>query len=172
MHDQEAGQNHGGQRERQDDGEGAKVAGVAASNRAQAGNHGQARKDATGLVLRRGRAPSPANSSPLHQAPHRAGVVRLSRTTDPPRKEQTVRRTASNGQSYEKRIAASDCDYPLAPEAFLVGPSVVVGIVSPHAGAISGEAATRDRAVPPASGADALHAIDDMPRQRGCNHGV
>lgn len=68
---------------------------------------------------------------------------------NPPRKEQTVKRQASNGQSYEKRIAASDGDYPLAQDAFLVGPNVVVGMVSPHAGAISGEAATRARATPP-----------------------
>ncbi|MDQ1053122.1 hypothetical protein QE394_001050 [Arthrobacter sp. SORGH_AS 212] len=98
---------------------------------------------------------------------------------NPPRKEQTVKRQAANGQPYEKRIAASDGDYPLAPDAFLVGPNVVVGMVSPHAGAISGEAATRARATPPGllqdigpmlgsndDGLDAVRLVDN-PRPGG-----
>ncbi len=71
----------------------------------------------------------------------------------PPRKEQTIRghRRDSNGEkvAYEKFIPASDGDYPLAPSTFMVGPNVVVGMVSPHAGAVSGAAATRARATPP-----------------------
>ncbi|TSE15030.1 hypothetical protein B1A87_002965 [Arthrobacter sp. KBS0703] len=56
-----------------------------------------------------------------------------------------------NGEKvpFEKFIPASDGDYPLAPDTFMLGPNVVVGMVSPHAGAVSGAAATRARATPP-----------------------
>ncbi|NKR12477.1 MULTISPECIES: hypothetical protein [unclassified Paenarthrobacter] len=70
----------------------------------------------------------------------------------PPRKEQTIRGHRNvNGEKvpFEKFVPASDGDYPLAPDAFMVGPNVVVGMVSPHAGAVSGAAATRARATPP-----------------------
>ncbi|GAA1114016.1 type IV secretory system conjugative DNA transfer family protein [Arthrobacter flavus] len=73
----------------------------------------------------------------------------------PPRKEKTVRGTRQVGENkvpYEKTIPASDGDYPLHPHTFLVGPTVVVGMVSPHAGALSGEKVTRSRSVPPAMG--------------------
>lgn len=43
---------------------------------------------------------------------------------------------------------ASDGSYPLAPRSFLVGPTVPVGLVAPHAGAASGATATADRSVP------------------------
>ncbi|WP_230854512.1 type IV secretory system conjugative DNA transfer family protein [Arthrobacter terrae] len=72
----------------------------------------------------------------------------------PPRKEQNIKGHTkdANGDRvpFEKYVAASDGDYPLAPDAFMVGPNVVVGMVSPHAGAVSGVAATRARATPPA----------------------
>jgi hypothetical protein len=70
----------------------------------------------------------------------------------PPRKEQTIRGTRRVGDEkvpFEKYVPASDGDYPLAPDSFMVGPNVVVGMVSPHAGAVSGAAATRARATPP-----------------------
>jgi hypothetical protein len=70
----------------------------------------------------------------------------------PPRKEQTVRGSRTiNGEKvpYEKFIPASDGDYPLALDTFMVGPNVVVGMVSPHAGAVSGAATTRARSTPP-----------------------
>ncbi|WP_216353876.1 hypothetical protein [Arthrobacter sp. SRS-W-1-2016] len=70
----------------------------------------------------------------------------------PPRKEQTIRGHRNvNGEkvAFEKFVPASDGDYPLAPDTFMVGPDVVVGMVSPHAGAVSGVAATRARATPP-----------------------
>ncbi|ACL42187.1 hypothetical protein Achl_4236 (plasmid) [Pseudarthrobacter chlorophenolicus A6] len=70
----------------------------------------------------------------------------------PPRKEQTIRGTRRVGDEkvpFEKYVPASDGDYPLAPDTFMVGPNVVVGMVSPHAGAVSGAAATRARATPP-----------------------
>lgn len=44
---------------------------------------------------------------------------------------------------------APEPDYPLSEDAFLLGPQVVVGVVAPQAGAISGDAATKSRAVPP-----------------------
>lgn len=71
----------------------------------------------------------------------------------PPRKEHTVKgHTKVNGEKvpYERLVRAFDGDYPLAPTAFLVSPNVVAGIVSPHAGAISGAATTKARATPPA----------------------
>ncbi|MCC3299335.1 type IV secretory system conjugative DNA transfer family protein [Arthrobacter caoxuetaonis] len=71
----------------------------------------------------------------------------------PPRKEQTVKghtKVAGEKVPFEKHISASDGDYPLAPRTFMVGPNVVVGMVSPHAGAISGAAATKARPTPPA----------------------
>lgn len=71
-----------------------------------------------------------------------------------PRKEQTLRGHTKDAEGnrvpYEKFIRADDGQYPLNPLAFLVGPSVVVGMVSPHAGAISGVATTKARATPPA----------------------
>jgi hypothetical protein len=73
----------------------------------------------------------------------------------PPRKERTIKQQRNiNGQvrSFEKQIPASDGDYPLHQDVFLVGPSVIAGMVSPHAGAISGEKVTRTRSVPPAMG--------------------
>lgn len=71
----------------------------------------------------------------------------------PPRKEKIVKtQHVINGDKVhrEKLIPASDGDYPLHRDVFLVGPSVVVGMVSPHAGALSGEKVTRNRSVPPA----------------------
>lgn len=71
----------------------------------------------------------------------------------PPRKERVMKgHRLVDGQKvpYEKVIPASDGDYPLHKDVFLVGPSVVAGIVSPHAGALSGEKVTRARSVPPA----------------------
>lgn len=71
-----------------------------------------------------------------------------------PRKEQTVRGHTTDSQGnkipFEKVRAATDGQYPLHSRAFLVGPSVVVGVVSPHAGAVSGVATTKSRSTPPA----------------------
>lgn len=70
----------------------------------------------------------------------------------PPHKEQTLRgQRVVNGTKvpFEKYVPASDGDYPLAPDTFMVGPTVVVGMVSPHAGAVSGAAATKSRSTPP-----------------------
>lgn len=71
-----------------------------------------------------------------------------------PRKEQIVRGHTRDSQGnkimYEKFLRAQDGQYPLHPRAFLVGPSVVVGMVSPHAGAVSGVATTKARNTPPA----------------------
>ncbi|MCW2131701.1 hypothetical protein B0G38_000851 [Arthrobacter sp. VKM Ac-2550] len=71
----------------------------------------------------------------------------------PPHKEETIKRTINEGgekKTIEKHIKAFDGDYPFAPDVFLVGPTVIVGMVSPHAGAISGETVSRERATPPA----------------------
>lgn len=58
----------------------------------------------------------------------------------------------------EKTIKGHEGDYPLHPSSFLVGPQVIVGVVAPHAGAISGEASTQTRAVPPSM----LHRIGPL----------
>lgn len=50
----------------------------------------------------------------------------------------------------DRQIAASEGSYPLAANAFLVGPQVIVGAVAPHAGAASGAASTTVRVTPPA----------------------
>lgn len=63
----------------------------------------------------------------------------------------------------DRQIKASDGDYPLAASSFLVGPQVIVGIVAPHAGLVSGEevassldvALTLRKAVGPVIGMDA-----------------
>lgn len=55
-----------------------------------------------------------------------------------PRKESTNSKTG-------KTVAATSGDYPLHPTAFLVSPSVVIGIVSPHTGTSSGAAVTQVR---------------------------
>ncbi|WP_138418668.1 type IV secretory system conjugative DNA transfer family protein [Sinomonas gamaensis] len=68
----------------------------------------------------------------------------------PPRKESTLKKVDSHGNPYEKRIAASDGDYPLAQDTFLMAPNAFAAIVSPHAGAISGAASTAARSAPPA----------------------
>lgn len=70
----------------------------------------------------------------------------------PPRKESTVRvaKTVDGQKTYvDKKVPASDGDYPFAPDTFLAGPSVFIGIVSPHAGAVSGLDGVRERATPP-----------------------
>jgi hypothetical protein len=70
----------------------------------------------------------------------------------PPRKEKLVKSVrVVNDQkvTQERIIRAFDGDYPLDSAAFMLGPSVVVGMVSPHAGAVSGTATTRARATPP-----------------------
>lgn len=58
----------------------------------------------------------------------------------PPRKE--INRA-------DKYREARDGDYPLHPSTFQVGAQVVVGIVAPQAGAVSGESETKARDVPP-----------------------
>lgn len=49
----------------------------------------------------------------------------------------------------DQQVEARDGDYPLHESSFQVGPQVVVGVVAPHAGAVSGQSETRHRAVPP-----------------------
>ncbi|MCC3292985.1 type IV secretory system conjugative DNA transfer family protein [Arthrobacter sp. zg-Y1110] len=77
----------------------------------------------------------------------------LHRRPKPPRKEAVIKgHTKVGGEKvpFEKHVSASDGDYPLTPKTFMVGPNVVVGMVSPHAGAVSGVAATKARSTPPA----------------------
>ncbi|MEH0110567.1 type IV secretory system conjugative DNA transfer family protein [Tersicoccus sp. MR15.9] len=93
------------------------------------------------------------------QAP--APAIRTGRPR-PPHKESThtVPFTRSDGsQGTRTRIVpAFDGDYPLTADTFLLGPTVIAGLVSPHAGAISGVTTTADRPTPP----DVLAPIGPM----------
>ncbi|MDQ0261912.1 hypothetical protein [Sinomonas atrocyanea] len=98
------------------------------------------------------RSPDARQRERLASATFPVPASRLGRPR-PPRKEHTVKgHTKVNGEKvpFERLVRAFDGDYPLAPSAFLVGPNVIVGMVSPHAGAVSGAAATKARATPPA----------------------
>ncbi|MCU6481920.1 type IV secretory system conjugative DNA transfer family protein [Arthrobacter sp. A2-55] len=71
----------------------------------------------------------------------------------PPHREKVVKGHTKGADGdripFERFIPAFDGDYPLAHDAFMVGPNVIVGMVSPHAGAISGVAGTKARSTPP-----------------------
>lgn len=69
----------------------------------------------------------------------------------PPRRIVPGRPPRKESRDNEGRVTpAFEGDYPLHPASFVVGPEVVCGLVAPQAGALSGEASTRTRAVPPA----------------------
>lgn len=55
-------------------------------------------------------------------------------------------------------------DYPLAHTAFLVGPSVVVGVAAPYGGGSAGAAVTRERDTPPALLARIGPAVGTSPK--------
>jgi len=74
----------------------------------------------------------------------------------PSRKTKTIQsggRSGSGGQSStmsESRVIERPGGYPLARSAFLLAPSMVVGVVSPHAGMASGLADLAERSAPEA----------------------
>lgn len=90
-----------------------------------------------------GRLPSVASS--LSRAAHHGHLAAPARRSWPPR---SPRRGNPEPPPGVGAVAPSDGDYPLAPSAFLVGPSVPVGLVAPHAGASSGAAQTERRSAP------------------------
>ena len=63
----------------------------------------------------------------------------------PPRRPREKKEARDNGR---KGSAAADGSYPLASTTFLLSPSVVVGLVAPHAGGASGASTTARRAAP------------------------
>ncbi len=63
----------------------------------------------------------------------------------PPRRPREEKAARDNGR---KGHTAADGSYPLASTTFLLSPSVVVGLVAPHAGGASGAATTERRAAP------------------------
>jgi len=63
----------------------------------------------------------------------------------PPRRPREKKEATGNGR---KGSAAADGSYPLASTTFLLSPSVVVGLVAPHAGGASGASTTERRAAP------------------------
>jgi hypothetical protein len=67
------------------------------------------------------------------------------RRTIPPRRPRRSRPVA-NG----RERPATDGDYPLARTTFLMGPAMVIGLVSPHAGTASDVASTQIRSAPAA----------------------
>lgn len=70
----------------------------------------------------------------------------------PKRKLLSTRRPRKERLDADGNIRAKqfDGDYPLARDAFFVGPSVVLGLVSPHTGEATDAAATKMRQVPTA----------------------
>ena len=63
------------------------------------------------------------------------------RRTLPPRRPR--KRKQENGE-----VSQSQGDYPLSADAFMVAPNVVVGLVAPGAGAVSGASTTAERPTP------------------------
>lgn len=60
------------------------------------------------------------------------------------------KKPVKGGEKNGKTIEASDGSYPLTSTSFMAGPQVVIGVVAPQAGAVSGESTTKSREVPPA----------------------
>jgi hypothetical protein len=78
---------------------------------------------------------------------------RLIKPPKSPRKESTskVRRNRNVEVANETRtLSASPGDYPLHPTSFIVGSSVIVGIIAPYTGTASGVTATASVTAPPA----------------------
>ena len=102
-----------------------------------------------GVGVASGKIPSAAGSL---VASARDGLFRVPsrRATRPrpPHKERTYRVQGPDGTSQERVREEFAGDYPLAQSVFLVGPGVVVGIGSPHAGTASRAAVTSSREVP------------------------
>lgn len=78
-------------------------------------------------------------------------AYRLLPPRSPVRKVQTVKtsNTLASTTSQAKTVERPG-GYPLAPSSFLAAPSMLTGVVSPHAGVASGIANTVDRSVPDA----------------------
>lgn len=69
----------------------------------------------------------------------------------PARNHGRVRKPHGEKTQADGRIVpAFGGDYPLAATSFLLGPSVLVGLAAPHAGAASGANVTESRSAPPA----------------------
>ncbi len=104
-----------------------------------------------GLGVSLGAVPSRARST---EASLRAGVVpappRRAFPPRPPRRERTVSRRDPAGNFSTRTLHARDGDYPLAQASFLLGPAMVVGLVSPHAGLSAGVAQVQVRSAPAA----------------------
>jgi hypothetical protein len=93
-----------------------------------------------GLLLALGAVPSPGARLVAQVA---AGRMRapLKRAV-PPRRPR--KRKNENGE-----VTQTEGDYPLAKDGFMVAPNVVVGLVAPGAGALSGASSTTERPTPP-----------------------
>ena len=102
-----------------------------------------------GLAVSLGLVPSRARS---REAAVRSGAVpappRRALPPRPPRRERTVQRRDQAGNLQTRTLHARDGDYPLAPTSFLLGPAMVVGLVSPHAGLSAGIAQAQVRSAP------------------------
>ena len=89
---------------------------------------------ACGVSAWRGRAWAPGD------------VMRLITQTPPKRTSPPRSPTRADPDA---GVVGSPGDYPLAPTSFLVAPDMIVGLVAPQAGAVTGTTQTRDRPVPP-----------------------
>lgn len=65
-----------------------------------------------------------------------------------PKKPQNER-NVTNKDGTQRHIPRTYGDYPLAANAFLVGPQMPVSVIAPHGGAESGSGAARERPAPP-----------------------
>lgn len=79
-------------------------------------------------------------------------AIRRGNVPMPPRRMSSVRRPRKERLDADGNIRsrAFDGDYPLSRDDFFVGPSVVLGLVSPHTGEATGAATTKMRQVPTA----------------------
>ena len=93
-----------------------------------------------GLLLALGAVPSPGARLVAQVASGRMRAP-LKRTV-PPRRPR--KRKSESGE-----VIQTEGDYPLAKDGFMVAPNVVVGLVAPGAGALSGASSTTERPTPP-----------------------
>lgn len=86
----------------------------------------------------------PSRVTRLYRGLENGSVPQPSQRTSNPKKPQAERTTKEG-----KHIERSFGDYPLAANAFLVGPQMPVSVIAPHGGAESGSGAARERPAPP-----------------------
>lgn len=92
-----------------------------------------------GALLAAGLLPAPGSRLAAQAAAGRLGAP--SRRLIPPRRPR--KKKSESGE-----VVQLEGDYPLRPDGFMVAPNVVVGLVAPGAGALSGASSTTERPTP------------------------